>query len=190
MPLVQNISQHTPWKPLLLTVEVGVRGFVAISTHQVFLKLGLPGKKVTSLCKKLSTTAAKCSYTIYISVSQFKKLGSQSPASGFALSILIFGICHTHFFMYLFLSHPVILFHVFFFFFGESVKCTNRPWTGQYRQGVLNCVDQGSPQTNGGQGSNWLIFNFYLADNLFRTGYLHHFYQYLISVFLGNRMRF
>ena len=67
MPLVQNISQHTPWKPLLLTVEVGVRGFVAISTHQVFLKLGLPGKKVTSLCKKLSTTAAKCSYTIYLS---------------------------------------------------------------------------------------------------------------------------
>ena len=48
--LVQNISQHIPWKSVLLTVEEGVRGLVAISTHQVFLQLGLPGKKVTSLC--------------------------------------------------------------------------------------------------------------------------------------------
>ena len=67
LPLVQNISQSSSWKPLLLTVEVGARGFVAISTHQVLLKLGLPSRKVSSLCKTLSTTAAKCSYTIYLS---------------------------------------------------------------------------------------------------------------------------
>ena len=67
LPLVQNISQSSSWKPLLLTVEVGARGFVAILTHQVLLKLGLPSRKVSSLCKTLSTTAAKCSYTIYLS---------------------------------------------------------------------------------------------------------------------------
>ena len=38
MHLMQNISQSTRahWKPQLLTVEVGIRGFVAISTHEVF----------------------------------------------------------------------------------------------------------------------------------------------------------
>jgi len=37
--------------------------------------------------------------------------------------------------------------------FSNFVKYIRRPWTGQHRQGVLNCVDQGPPPTIGGQGS-------------------------------------
>ena len=109
----------------------------------------------------------------YIPVSQFKELGSQPAAFGFA-------IIHS------FLVFVTPIFSCIYFFvtpFCASVKCSNRPWTGQYRQGVLNCIDQGSTQTNGGQGSNWLILIFYLADNLFCTAHLHHFYQSFIFVF-------
>jgi len=66
VPLIKNISNTSLWKPTFMTVEVGVRGFVASSTHQVFLKLGLQRKQVSALCNKLSTTAAKCSYAIYL----------------------------------------------------------------------------------------------------------------------------
>ena len=61
-----NITRNTSWKPKLLTVEVGVRGFVASNSRQAFLRLGLPRQKVSALCKKLASTAAKCSYTIYL----------------------------------------------------------------------------------------------------------------------------
>ena len=66
LPVIENISNTSLWKPTLMTVEVGVRGFVASSTHQVFLKLGIQRKQVSALCNKLSTTAAKCSYAIYL----------------------------------------------------------------------------------------------------------------------------
>ena len=66
LSLLDNISRDTTWKPKLLTVEVGVRGFVANTSRQAFLKLGLQSQKVSALCKKLSSTAAKCSYTIYL----------------------------------------------------------------------------------------------------------------------------
>ena len=66
MPLLDNITRNTSWKPKLLTVEVGVRGFVANNLRQAFLRLGLPRQKVLAVCKKLSSTAAKCSYTIYL----------------------------------------------------------------------------------------------------------------------------
>ena len=66
MPLLDNITRNTSWKPKLLIVEVGVRGFkfVASNSHQAFLRLGLPRQKVSALSKKL--TAAKCSYAIYL----------------------------------------------------------------------------------------------------------------------------
>ena len=66
MPLLNNISSGTAWKPILLTLEVGARGFVATSTRQVFINLGIQRQAVSELCKKLSTAAAKCSYTIYL----------------------------------------------------------------------------------------------------------------------------
>ena len=118
-----------------------------------FLEIRTSRKECYFVVQKACNNSCKM-LVHHISVSQFKKLGSQLPASGFALSILIFGICHTHFFMYLFFVTPCN-------FPPRCLcickKCSNRPWTGQYRQGVLNCIDQGSPQTNGGQGSNWLI---------------------------------
>ena len=66
LPLVKDISSMTAWKPLLFTIEIGVRGFIAISTRQVFLKLGLPTKLLNELLNRLSTIAAKCSYTIFL----------------------------------------------------------------------------------------------------------------------------
>ena len=60
------MSNTSPWKPTLMTVKVGVRGFVASFTHQVFLKLGLQRQQISALCHKLSATAAKCSYAIYL----------------------------------------------------------------------------------------------------------------------------
>jgi hypothetical protein len=66
MTLLDNISRSTSWKPKLLTVEVGVRGFVANNTRLAFNKLGLQRKDVSELCRKLSSTSARCSYTIYL----------------------------------------------------------------------------------------------------------------------------
>ena len=66
LPLVTDISNMTTWKPILFTIESGVRGFIAIATRQVFLKLGLPTKVLNELLNRLSTIAAKCSYTIFL----------------------------------------------------------------------------------------------------------------------------
>ena len=49
-----------------MIVEVGVRGFIASSIHQEFLKLSIQRQQVSALCNKPSGTAAKCSYAIYL----------------------------------------------------------------------------------------------------------------------------
>jgi len=64
--LLENIQNSSPWKPLLFTVEIGVRGFISISTQQVFLKLGFQRQDISSLLKRLSATVAKCSHTILL----------------------------------------------------------------------------------------------------------------------------
>ena len=69
MPLMDSISRNTSWKPLILTVEVGARGFIAASTHQIFSKIGLTRKCIPAICKQLSEISAKCSYTIYLAAS-------------------------------------------------------------------------------------------------------------------------
>ena len=66
LPLVESIAATTSWKPLLMTVEVGVRGFVAITTRQVFAKLGIPRHLILSLCNKLGAISARCSYAIFL----------------------------------------------------------------------------------------------------------------------------
>jgi hypothetical protein len=65
-PLLENIGTMTSWKAMLLTIEVGARGFVATSTYQVFTQLGFTRQKISALCKRLSLTSAKCSYTIFL----------------------------------------------------------------------------------------------------------------------------
>jgi hypothetical protein len=64
--LMENISNNSNWKPLLFTLEIGVRGFIAVSTQQVFLKLGLQRQNISTLLKRLSATAAKCLHAILL----------------------------------------------------------------------------------------------------------------------------
>ena len=64
--LCSNI-QNSSWKPVLLNIEVGARGYVANSTRRCFRKLGMTGREVTALCRTLATVAARCSYAIYLS---------------------------------------------------------------------------------------------------------------------------
>lgn len=66
MELMESIRNNTPWNPSLLTVEVGARGFIAISTQQVFQKLGLKKQDISLLLKRLSATVARCSHTILL----------------------------------------------------------------------------------------------------------------------------
>ena len=66
MPLIDQINRNTPWKTSLLTLEVGVRGFVAHSSRLVFIRLGMTSRQTTELCNQIGTIAAKCSYAIYL----------------------------------------------------------------------------------------------------------------------------
>ena len=66
LDLMENIANNSSWKPSLFTVEVGARGFIATSTQQVFLKLGMKLYTISTLLKRLSSIVAKCSYTIFL----------------------------------------------------------------------------------------------------------------------------
>ena len=50
----------------LLTIEVGVRGFVGSSFVKCLAHLGFSRAVTTTLCKTVSLVAAKCSYAIYL----------------------------------------------------------------------------------------------------------------------------
>ena len=64
--LTNNIKL-SGWKPHLITIEVGVRGYIAKSTRHCFHKLGLHHRTVSALCRTLSTVVSRCSYAIYLS---------------------------------------------------------------------------------------------------------------------------
>jgi len=87
-PLLQNISRQSNWKPVLLTIEMGARGFVSSSSKQTLFLLGVSSSKVHSLCKNMSEVAARCSYTIYLASSS--KLWDHSWPSATKLKIIIF----------------------------------------------------------------------------------------------------
>ena len=101
--------------------------------------------------------------------------------------------------MYLLWHHVFIFFCSTLYFYcvcifwisEQFVKCSSWPWTGQYRQGVLNCIDQGPPPTIGGQGSKWLIsfykwsfFKKFLFCSASSTTHFHFYYFFS----LGFRM--
>ena len=65
-PLQNEICRQTNWKTTVLTMEVGVRGFVSLTCQQVLRKLGMPHKSISRLCKHMSEISARCSYTIYL----------------------------------------------------------------------------------------------------------------------------
>ena len=144
--LVENINNNSSWKPLLFTLEIGVRGFIATSTQQVFLKLGLQRQTISSLLKRLSATAAKCSHTILLAASS-KTWENSRALLDFQLILDIYFVTPS--------AHMCTC--ILKLQFVGKFKCRNRPWTGQHRQGGVNCVDQSPPLIIGGQGSKWLI---------------------------------
>lgn len=65
-PLVSSINQSKNWTAILMTIEVGARGFVALSMSRFLRSIGLPNREVDKLLKTLSLIAARCSYDIYL----------------------------------------------------------------------------------------------------------------------------
>ena len=64
--LVQNIRLQE-WNPVLMTVEVGARGYVATSLLRCLHRLGFSHREVRKLRKAVAQVAARCSYGIYLS---------------------------------------------------------------------------------------------------------------------------
>ena len=66
-PLCDLISAAKPsWTPILLTIEVGMRGCVAHSVRRCLQKLGLTRREINTLCRDLSELVARCSYGIFL----------------------------------------------------------------------------------------------------------------------------
>ena len=64
--LAENIREGGLWKPTVLTIEVGARGFVAKRTAGMWRRLGLAEKEGRKLTEKISRTAIRCSHYIWI----------------------------------------------------------------------------------------------------------------------------
>jgi len=58
--------QERSWSVTLMTIEVGVRGFVGYSLPKCLSLLGFSRSNSTKLCKMVSLVSAKCSYAIYL----------------------------------------------------------------------------------------------------------------------------
>ena len=67
LQLMDQITTTTNWSPLLFTIEVGVRGFVAHSLERTLLRLGISRRIISKSCKNVSIIAARCSFAIYLS---------------------------------------------------------------------------------------------------------------------------
>ena len=65
--LAENIREGGVWTPVVLTVEIGARGFVSKDTTHVWRRLGLSEKDGRGLTKKVSRCAIRCSHFIWIS---------------------------------------------------------------------------------------------------------------------------
>ena len=61
-----NDDPNNPWSISLFTVEGGARGFVAYSMLSFLRKIGMAPRKAKSLCKKISSILARCSYAIFL----------------------------------------------------------------------------------------------------------------------------
>ena len=67
LQLMDQITTTTNWSPLLFTIEVGVRGFVAHSLERTLLRLGISGRILSKSCTNVSIIATRCSFAIYLS---------------------------------------------------------------------------------------------------------------------------
>ena len=59
-------TQSVKWTAVVMTIEVGARGFVAKSLLTCLRRLGLENRAISRLCKDVSLISAKCSYAIYL----------------------------------------------------------------------------------------------------------------------------
>lgn len=66
MGLQNLISSSGNWTSQLITIEVGARGYPANSVRHCLKKLGIRKNVAKKAIKALSTTAAKCSYGIFL----------------------------------------------------------------------------------------------------------------------------
>lgn len=62
--LIENISAR--WKADLMTIEVGARGLVALSTASFLKKIGFDNRTAKIIIKAISNTALRCSFAIYL----------------------------------------------------------------------------------------------------------------------------
>ena len=69
LPLISEIRRQNKFTVNFMTVEVGVRGFIATSLKKCFAMLGLPKQKSCRACKEASYIAASCSHTIFLAAS-------------------------------------------------------------------------------------------------------------------------
>ena len=69
LPLISEIRRQNKFTVNFMTVEVGVRGFIATSVKKCFAMLGLRKQKSCRACKEASYIAASCSHTIFLAAS-------------------------------------------------------------------------------------------------------------------------
>ena len=114
----------------------------------------------------------------YLSIFQLENLGSQLATLGFNYKLNNCSFVITFFFCIYILSHPVFLFHVFFFFFENLKNC-------KYVESVLGLVNTGTgcstvliraPSNH--WRSRFAMVNCFFND-FFRRVFSFHFYQLL-----------
>jgi hypothetical protein len=62
-----NSCEASNWKAILLTIEVGSRGYVAFSFSKFLRKLGFSNRENSTICKDISLVVSKCSSEILAS---------------------------------------------------------------------------------------------------------------------------
>jgi hypothetical protein len=67
--LLKERSEAGLWSAAVLNIEVGARGFVALSVHRCLAALGFSGRATNKICRRLGEVVARCSYAIYLSSS-------------------------------------------------------------------------------------------------------------------------
>ena len=67
MARYKNLNDNTSWTPILRTIEIGARGFVAKSVRHCFKTLGFNYREINKLTNQLSNIVVRCSYDIYLS---------------------------------------------------------------------------------------------------------------------------
>ena len=60
------------WQVQFFAIEVGARGYCAVTVKSCFLRRGIPSKSETKIMKSLSNVSLKTSFEIWLSRESFK----------------------------------------------------------------------------------------------------------------------